>query len=188
MPSTAMQAATKTATTFCILNSRAAVRATRYASTKRTAKPPTTPATQPTPRTATARPPTTPAEQPASNPLPKRDPPPKWKRILWTVCFAAVTITGTIYGAGLKTQQQWKAEKQRIQEASIDEKVSILEQRKADLLRQKGEIEAKLAMLRARMEATAAAAAAAGGGGDDDGHSAGEGKQPSGTVNSREKR
>lgn len=31
------------------------------------------------------------------------------KRVLWTVAFAAVTIVGAIYGAGLKTQQEYKA-------------------------------------------------------------------------------
>ncbi|KAL2020499.1 hypothetical protein VTK56DRAFT_8384 [Thermocarpiscus australiensis] len=77
---------------------------------------------------------------------------PKWKYMLWTVAFAAVTFTGTIYGAGLKTQQQWKAEKKRIQEASVDEKVSMLETQRAELLKQKREIEAKLAEVRARMD------------------------------------
>ena len=34
---------------------------------------------------------------------------PSNKRIIWTVAFAAVTIVGAIYGAGLKTQQEYKA-------------------------------------------------------------------------------
>ena len=33
----------------------------------------------------------------------------KWRRVIWTLAFAAVTFTGAIYGAGLKTQQEWKA-------------------------------------------------------------------------------
>jgi hypothetical protein len=32
----------------------------------------------------------------------------KYRRIIWTVAFAAVIITGSIYGAGLKTQREWK--------------------------------------------------------------------------------
>lgn len=32
---------------------------------------------------------------------------PKWKAAVWTVAFTAVTVTGTIYGAGLKTQKEW---------------------------------------------------------------------------------
>lgn len=30
------------------------------------------------------------------------------KRYIWTGAFAAVTIMGTLYGAGLKTQQEYK--------------------------------------------------------------------------------
>ncbi|KAL2147411.1 hypothetical protein VTI28DRAFT_9875 [Corynascus sepedonium] len=84
------------------------------------------------------------------------------KRIIYTLGFAAVTITGTIYGAGLKTQQEWKATKQKLQEATVDDKVAMLEVQKHDLLRQKGEIEAKLGDLRARMRANAAKAEASG--------------------------
>ncbi|AEO61058.1 hypothetical protein MYCTH_2310866 [Thermothelomyces thermophilus ATCC 42464] len=79
----------------------------------------------------------------------------KVKRIIYTIGFAAVIITGTIYGAGLKTQQEWKASKQKLQEATVDEKVAMLEAQKVDLLRQKEEIEGKLAELRARMRSGA---------------------------------
>ncbi|KAK4153716.1 hypothetical protein C8A00DRAFT_43412 [Chaetomidium leptoderma] len=88
----------------------------------------------------------------------------KSRRIIWTVAFAAVTFTGTIYGAGLKTQQEWSAEKQKVEEATVDEKVALLEQHKLGLMRQKNEIEGKLEDLRERMKAAAAAAAAAEGG------------------------
>ncbi|KAK4248719.1 hypothetical protein C7999DRAFT_40113 [Corynascus novoguineensis] len=86
----------------------------------------------------------------------------KTKRIIYTLGFAAVIITGTIYGAGLKTQQEWKATKQKLQEATVDDKVAMLEVQKHDLLRQKGEIEAKLGELRARMRANAAKVEAGG--------------------------
>ncbi|EGS22690.1 uncharacterized protein CTHT_0011630 [Thermochaetoides thermophila DSM 1495] len=69
---------------------------------------------------------------------------PKWKLWLYTGVFTAVTVTGTIYGAGLKTQQEWKAEKKRVLEASVEEKIAILEDRKAELVRQKNDLEAKL--------------------------------------------
>jgi hypothetical protein len=29
--------------------------------------------------------------------------------MLYTATFTAVTVTGTIYGAGLKTQQEWQS-------------------------------------------------------------------------------
>jgi hypothetical protein len=113
-----------------------------------------------------------------------------------------VTFTGTIYGAGLKTQQEWKAvskhpfssppftqrthgpsssldmyihfdgivclhgvqEKQKVQEASADEKIALLSQHRADLMRQKWEIEGKLAELRARMKGNAEAGESGGAG------------------------
>ncbi|KAK3996301.1 hypothetical protein QBC44DRAFT_318650 [Cladorrhinum sp. PSN332] len=88
--------------------------------------------------------------------------PPKWKAMLWTGLFAACTITGTFYGAGLKTQQEWKAEKQKVQEATIDERVSMLESRRSELVRQKNEIDSKIAEIRKRIDAAAAAASAQG--------------------------
>lgn len=33
----------------------------------------------------------------------------RFKRFIWTGAFAAVTVVGSIYGAGLKTQQEFKA-------------------------------------------------------------------------------
>lgn len=33
---------------------------------------------------------------------------PRYKRIVWTGAFAAVTFVGTIYGAGLKTRREYK--------------------------------------------------------------------------------
>ncbi|KAK4038679.1 hypothetical protein C8A01DRAFT_47759 [Parachaetomium inaequale] len=84
----------------------------------------------------------------------------KTKRIIITLAFAAVISTGTIYGAGLKTQQEWKAEKQKVQEATVDDKVAMLERQKHDLMRQKREIDAKLGELRARMRAGAEGAGA----------------------------
>lgn len=71
------------------------------------------------------------------------------------VGFVAVIVSGTIYGAGLKTEQEWKATKQKIAEATVDERLAMLAQRRADLTRQQREVEDKLANLRARMRASA---------------------------------
>ncbi|KAL2269390.1 hypothetical protein VTJ83DRAFT_1574 [Remersonia thermophila] len=78
----------------------------------------------------------------------------KYRRIIWTVAFAAVIITGTIYGAGLKTQREWKTEKKKVEQLSADQRIAMLEQHRADLVRQKREIEAKLAEVRARSQQT----------------------------------
>ncbi|EAA36315.2 hypothetical protein GE21DRAFT_530 [Neurospora crassa] len=76
---------------------------------------------------------------------------PKWKAAVWTVAFTAVTVTGTIYGAGLKTQKEWNQEKQKIQEATADDKIEMLVNRRAQLFKTKIEIEQKLADVRERM-------------------------------------
>ncbi|EAQ90006.1 predicted protein [Chaetomium globosum CBS 148.51] len=103
--------------------------------------PPPTSSTRPT-RTTTRTTATTEAQAQAQA---KAEATQKIRRIILTVSFAAVIFTGTIYGAGLKTQQEWKAEKKKVQEASVDEKVAMLERQKLDMLRQKTEIESKVA-------------------------------------------
>jgi hypothetical protein len=32
----------------------------------------------------------------------------RWKPMVWTAAFAAVTFVGTVYGAGLKTKMEYK--------------------------------------------------------------------------------
>ncbi|KAI1212799.1 uncharacterized protein F4807DRAFT_350491 [Annulohypoxylon truncatum] len=82
-----------------------------------------------------------------------------------TGAFAAVAVVGAIYGAGLKTQQEYNREKQKIAEASAEDRIRNLEERRTALLAQRRPIERKLNDLRARMRAQelkdAAAAAAA---------------------------
>ncbi|RYO85027.1 hypothetical protein DL766_005668 [Monosporascus sp. MC13-8B] len=73
--------------------------------------------------------------------------------LIWTGAFAAVTIVGAIYGAGLKTKQEFKAEKKQIAEASIEERIAGLEQRRSALVSQRISLENKLAEVRARMTA-----------------------------------
>ncbi|RYP16665.1 hypothetical protein DL765_004985 [Monosporascus sp. GIB2] len=73
--------------------------------------------------------------------------------LIWTGAFAAVTIVGAIYGAGLKTKQEYKAEKKQIAEASIEERIAGLEQRRSALVSQRIPLENKLAEVRARMKA-----------------------------------
>lgn len=56
-------------------------------------------------------------------------------------------------------------EKKKVQEATVDERVAILELHREDLVRQKGEVEAKLAEIRARIKASAEAEEGGAGGG-----------------------
>ncbi|KAI1131050.1 hypothetical protein F5Y10DRAFT_262613 [Nemania abortiva] len=74
------------------------------------------------------------------------------KRLVWTGAFAAVTIVGSIYGAGLKTQQEYRAEKRQILETPIEERIQTLEARRAQLMSQKRPLEQKLDELRLRVQ------------------------------------
>ncbi|KAI1351244.1 hypothetical protein F5Y01DRAFT_126991 [Xylaria sp. FL0043] len=74
------------------------------------------------------------------------------KRMIWTGAFAAVTIVGSIYGAGLKTQQEYRAEKKKVLETPIEERIATLEARRAQLESQKRPLERKREELRLRIE------------------------------------
>ncbi|KAF7533052.1 hypothetical protein G7054_g7419 [Neopestalotiopsis clavispora] len=94
-----------------------------------------------------------PRGQPAPAPVAAPKAVPSNKRIIWTVAFAAVTIVGAIYGAGLKTQQEYKAEKQQIIESTTEDRISDLENRRALLMNSRMPLERKLNALQARMKA-----------------------------------
>ncbi|KAI0886055.1 uncharacterized protein GGS22DRAFT_187286 [Annulohypoxylon maeteangense] len=116
-------------------------------------------------------PPPPPPPPPAQTPPPAnqipRPPRMAFKTWLLTGAFAAVAVVGAIYGAGLKTQQEYKKEKQKIVEASAEDRIRDLEGRRATLVAYRRPIERKLDDLRARMrdqdlkDAAAATTAAA---------------------------
>ncbi|KAI0458508.1 hypothetical protein F5B21DRAFT_459980 [Xylaria acuta] len=74
------------------------------------------------------------------------------KRMIWTGAFAAVTIVGTIYGAGLKTQRDYRAEKKQVLEAPVEERIRMLEARRAQLVSHRRPLERKLEELRLRVQ------------------------------------
>ncbi|KAI2639428.1 hypothetical protein GGS21DRAFT_488373 [Xylaria nigripes] len=87
--------------------------------------------------------------------LPSMPPASSWnmpKRMIWTGAFAAVTIVCSIYGAGLKAQQEYRAEKKKIIEAPPEERIRELEARRAKLMTQRRPLEQKLEELRLRIE------------------------------------
>jgi len=69
---------------------------------------------------------------------------PGLKRVIYTGAFAAVTIVGAIYGAGLKTQEEFKAEKTKIIEATPEQRIAQLEARRSALVSQRIPIQRKL--------------------------------------------
>lgn len=75
------------------------------------------------------------------------------KRVIWTGAFAAVTFVGAIYGAGLKTRQDYRQERQRIVELPAEDRVRGLQERRDALVRERRPLEKKLGELRERMRA-----------------------------------
>lgn len=74
----------------------------------------------------------------------------KIRRFVMTGAVFAITATGVWYGAGLKTQQEFKKEKKILLEASPEERIAQLESAKARLMSKKLEMERKIAEVSAR--------------------------------------
>ncbi|KAF1996153.1 hypothetical protein P154DRAFT_443843 [Amniculicola lignicola CBS 123094] len=72
------------------------------------------------------------------------------RRVVWTGAIAAVTVTGSLYGAGLKSQIEFKGEKKRVIEATLEEKITSLENVRAGLITRKIELERKMDRFTAR--------------------------------------
>ncbi|KAF2131133.1 hypothetical protein P153DRAFT_287962 [Dothidotthia symphoricarpi CBS 119687] len=66
------------------------------------------------------------------------------RRWIMTGAVASITITGTMYGAGLKGQRDVKQERTRLQETSPEEMIAQLEVARADLVIKKNEMERKI--------------------------------------------
>ncbi|KAF2745944.1 hypothetical protein M011DRAFT_380165, partial [Sporormia fimetaria CBS 119925] len=73
------------------------------------------------------------------------------RRWFLTGSVAAITIVGSIYGAGLKSKHEFKQEKQRIMEATPEEKLAQLETVRAELVLQKNQMDRKLQQVKARI-------------------------------------
>ncbi|KAJ4369086.1 hypothetical protein N0V83_006169 [Neocucurbitaria cava] len=74
------------------------------------------------------------------------------RRWIMTGAVAAITITGTIYGAGLKGDQEAKQKKQQLQKATPEEMIAQLEFARADLILKKNEMERKIANFQKRSQ------------------------------------
>ncbi|KAI9732041.1 MAG: hypothetical protein M1818_007636 [Claussenomyces sp. TS43310] len=74
----------------------------------------------------------------------------KIRRFVWTGAIAAVTATGAWYGADLKMTQEMKQMSQKQREATVDEKMAQLEERRGGLVAKRLGIERKIEELEAR--------------------------------------
>ncbi|KAI4644977.1 hypothetical protein J4E93_005776 [Alternaria ventricosa] len=72
------------------------------------------------------------------------------RRWIMTAAVASITITGTIYGAGLKGQQEVKQKTRYMIEATPEERIAQLETTRAELMLKKNEMERKMAIFAER--------------------------------------
>ncbi|KAF2135238.1 uncharacterized protein K452DRAFT_239736 [Aplosporella prunicola CBS 121167] len=80
------------------------------------------------------------------------------RRVAITGAVASVTAMGAWYGAGLKTQQDYQEVRARqvVYELPVEERIAGLETKRARLLTQKSDLEAKIAQVEAKRSATGA--------------------------------
>ncbi|KAH7361279.1 hypothetical protein BKA66DRAFT_425951 [Pyrenochaeta sp. MPI-SDFR-AT-0127] len=67
------------------------------------------------------------------------------RRWIITGAVTAITVSGTLYGAGLKGDQEVKEERKRVLEATPEEMIAQLETVRAELVLKKTAMEKKIA-------------------------------------------
>ncbi|KAF2798536.1 hypothetical protein K505DRAFT_357457 [Melanomma pulvis-pyrius CBS 109.77] len=72
------------------------------------------------------------------------------RRGILTASITIITATGAIYGAGLKSNHELKQERKRRQEATPEDMITQLEAVRSNLVREKTELEIKIAKFTAR--------------------------------------
>ncbi|KAI2715102.1 hypothetical protein CBS147332_4756 [Penicillium roqueforti] len=78
-------------------------------------------------------------------------PPPNIKRLILTTAVVSITITGTLYGAGLKTDQEIAETVKQRQQSTFDEQNKALQNMRSNLIARRGIIENQIRDLDARM-------------------------------------
>ncbi|KAJ5325837.1 hypothetical protein N7541_011327 [Penicillium brevicompactum] len=77
--------------------------------------------------------------------------PPNVKRLILTTAVVSITITGTLYGAGLKTNEEIAQTKKRQEESTFDEQYRALQGMRSNLVARKGILENQIQDLDARV-------------------------------------
>ncbi|CAI7649816.1 unnamed protein product [Penicillium glandicola] len=78
-------------------------------------------------------------------------PPPNVKRLVLTAAVVSITITGTLYGAGLKTNQEIAETAKQRQESTFDEQIKALRGMRSNLTARRGILENQIRDLDAKM-------------------------------------
>ncbi|KAL2820051.1 hypothetical protein BJX63DRAFT_428376 [Aspergillus granulosus] len=81
-----------------------------------------------------------------------RSSPLKIKRLVLTGAVTAITIAGTLYGAGLKTEKEVAQQVQKSREVTIDERIAALRDLRQNLVGKKGLVEKQIHDLDAKLE------------------------------------
>ncbi|KXH36006.1 hypothetical protein CNYM01_13676 [Colletotrichum nymphaeae SA-01] len=76
----------------------------------------------------------------------------KFRAGLTAAGCAAIIFTGATYGAGLKTQKEWKEERQSFWESPFDEQISLLQGQRGRLVTERRKWERKLEYLDERIK------------------------------------
>ncbi|GES63122.1 hypothetical protein ABOM_010919 [Aspergillus terreus] len=77
---------------------------------------------------------------------------PKVKRLVMTGAVTAITIAGTLYGAGIKTEKEVTQTVQKTREATIDERIAYLQGMRQNLASKKELVERQIQDLEAKIE------------------------------------
>ncbi|KAJ5965051.1 uncharacterized protein N7479_004927 [Penicillium vulpinum] len=78
-------------------------------------------------------------------------PPPNIKRLILTTAVVSITITGTLYGAGIKTNQEIAETVKKRQESTFDEQTKALQNMRSNLIARRGILENQIRDLDARV-------------------------------------
>ncbi|PKY02283.1 hypothetical protein P168DRAFT_320828 [Aspergillus campestris IBT 28561] len=78
--------------------------------------------------------------------------PRNYKRLVLTGAVTAITIAGSLYGAGIKTGQEAGQQVQKKQEASLDERIATLQGIRDNLSSKRLHVQKQLDDLDARVE------------------------------------
>ncbi|CEL01884.1 hypothetical protein ASPCAL01460 [Aspergillus calidoustus] len=76
----------------------------------------------------------------------------KFRRLVLTGAVTAITIAGTLYGAGLKTEKEVAQKVQKSREVTIDERIAVLRDLRQNLVGKKDLIEKQMHDLDAKIE------------------------------------
>ncbi|OJJ43071.1 hypothetical protein ASPZODRAFT_74964 [Penicilliopsis zonata CBS 506.65] len=74
------------------------------------------------------------------------------RRLILTGAVTSITIAGTLYGAGLKTNTEVAQTTQKRREATIESKLEVLRETRTTLVSKKDMVEKQLRDLEARIE------------------------------------